>query len=217
MPANCATPITAELALATPSGVSIEAALDFCHAGTPIWEIAFATDRGPLTLADGGATPCQAPNAPSPRSSRPTSPPNTRRSYQRFAALIARGQVEVDARPLSCIADLALVAIHVNGAALHPDELAPPACVTERFGLRWQGQARGRRIRGLDARDRPLRDALQGALGGKVLFAGRTSNWVQIGTSIFFIGVWLGALVGLAGAGFASGMAMGSHWGFNPG
>ena len=112
VPANCATPITAELELATPSGVPVEAALDFRHAGTPIWEIAFATDRGPLTLADGGATLRLG------HSAAPLEPPDLTAEYvaiyQRFAALIAREQVEVDARPLACVADLALVAIHVT-------------------------------------------------------------------------------------------------------
>ena len=90
VPANCATPITAELALATPSGVSIEAALDFRHAGTPIWEIAFATDRGPLTLADGGAT------LRLERAVAPVEPPDLAAEYtaiyQRFAALITVGR-----------------------------------------------------------------------------------------------------------------------------
>ena len=39
----------------------------------------------------------------------------------------------------------------------------------------------------------------------------RDSNWVQIGTSIFSSNIGSEHLVGLAGAGFASGMAM-AHW-----
>ncbi|HEX4241074.1 MAG TPA: sodium/solute symporter [Steroidobacteraceae bacterium] len=41
--------------------------------------------------------------------------------------------------------------------------------------------------------------------------AGRDSNWLQIGTSIFSSNIGSEHLVGLAGAGFVSGMAM-AHW-----
>jgi len=50
------------------------------------------------------------------------------------------------------------------------------------------------------------------AQSGKDYFlAGRDSNWLQIGTSIFSSNIGSEHLVGLAGAGFASGMAM-AHW-----
>jgi len=50
------------------------------------------------------------------------------------------------------------------------------------------------------------------ARSGKDYFlAGRQSNWVQIGSSIFSSNIGSEHLVGLAGAGFASGMAM-AHW-----
>ena len=50
------------------------------------------------------------------------------------------------------------------------------------------------------------------AQSGKDYFlSGRDSNWVQIGTSIFSSNIGSEHLVGLAGAGFASGMAM-AHW-----
>ncbi len=42
-------------------------------------------------------------------------------------------------------------------------------------------------------------------------FSGRDSNWLQIGTSIFSSNIGSEHLVGLAGAGFATGMAM-AHW-----
>src|SRR5271154_5146472 len=41
--------------------------------------------------------------------------------------------------------------------------------------------------------------------------SGRDSNWLQIGTSIFSSNIGSEHLVGLAGAGFATGMAM-AHW-----
>jgi SSS family solute:Na+ symporter len=50
------------------------------------------------------------------------------------------------------------------------------------------------------------------AQSGKDYFlSGRDSNWLQIGTSIFSSNIGSEHLVGLAGAGFASGMAM-AHW-----
>lgn len=47
--------------------------------------------------------------------------------------------------------------------------------------------------------------------GQDYFLAGRESNWIQIGTSIFSSNIGSEHLVGLAGAGFASGMAM-AHW-----
>jgi len=50
------------------------------------------------------------------------------------------------------------------------------------------------------------------ARSGKDYFlSGRDSNWLQIGTSIFSSNIGSEHLVGLAGAGFATGMAM-AHW-----
>jgi SSS family solute:Na+ symporter len=50
------------------------------------------------------------------------------------------------------------------------------------------------------------------ARSGKDYFlSGRDSNWLQIGTSIFSLNIGSEHLVGLAGAGFATGMAM-AHW-----
>jgi solute:Na+ symporter, SSS family len=50
------------------------------------------------------------------------------------------------------------------------------------------------------------------AVSGKDYFlSGKDSNWLQIGTSIFSSNIGSEHLVGLAGAGFATGMAM-AHW-----
>ena len=205
VPANCATPITAELALATPSGVSIEAALDFCHAGTPIWEIAFATDRGLGTLADGGATRCSAPNAPSPRSSRPTSPPNTRRLGSalrradhpwagrggRTPAQLHRGSRFGGHRrePRRPSPRRSSPLLHASPSASVfdvKDWLVVAAFVASMLAIvlyAMRSKARS---------------------GEDYFLAGRTSNWVQIGTSIFSSNIGSEHLVGLAGAGFAS-------------
>jgi SSS family solute:Na+ symporter len=47
--------------------------------------------------------------------------------------------------------------------------------------------------------------------GEDYFLSGRDSNWLQIGTSIFSSNIGSEHLVGLAGAGFATGMAM-AHW-----
>jgi SSS family solute:Na+ symporter len=47
--------------------------------------------------------------------------------------------------------------------------------------------------------------------GADYFLSGRDSNWLQIGTSIFSSNIGSEHLVGLAGAGFATGMAM-AHW-----
>jgi len=47
--------------------------------------------------------------------------------------------------------------------------------------------------------------------GQDYFLSGRDSNWLQIGTSIFSSNIGSEHLVGLAGAGFATGMAM-AHW-----
>src|ERR1700690_4198308 len=47
--------------------------------------------------------------------------------------------------------------------------------------------------------------------GKDYFLSGRESNWLQIGTSIFSSNIGSEHLVGLAGAGFATGMAM-AHW-----
>ncbi|HUK01185.1 MAG TPA: sodium/solute symporter [Steroidobacteraceae bacterium] len=47
--------------------------------------------------------------------------------------------------------------------------------------------------------------------GADYFLSGRDSNWVQIGSSIFASNIGSEHLVGLAGAGFATGMAM-AHW-----
>lgn len=111
VPSNAATPIAAELALETTSGVRIDATLDFRHTGPLIWEIEFRTDRGPLTLADGGAL-LHLGNGGG--GSQPCLANEYAAIYRRFAELIAQGESEVDARPLTCVADLYLIATHVS-------------------------------------------------------------------------------------------------------
>jgi predicted dehydrogenase len=112
VPSNCQTPIAAEFALETGDGVEISASLDFRHTGVQTWDIDFETDGGPLKLSAGGAT-LSAGNTPVPPDAGALAGeyPSI---YRRFAELIARGESDVDARPLKLVADILLVARQVS-------------------------------------------------------------------------------------------------------
>jgi D-galactose 1-dehydrogenase len=118
VPENWSVPSAAELEFETEHGVPISATLDFCHPGTPIWQITFATDRGPILLADGGAT-LTLDNQPLPGTSA-SLVGEYAAIYRRFEQLITRSECDVDARPLKCVADAFLVAQHI---AVPPVEL----------------------------------------------------------------------------------------------
>jgi D-galactose 1-dehydrogenase len=111
VPSNCATPIAAELELATDSGVPVFASLDFRHTGTQTWDIELATDGGPITLSAGGGRLAVGNEAVA---RAPGALANEYEAiYARFAELIASGQSEVDVRPLQLVADIFLVARHM--------------------------------------------------------------------------------------------------------
>ena len=110
VPSNCATPIAADLALETAGGVSIRATLDFRHRGTPVWELDFETDEGSVKLTDGGSC-LQIDEQPALRAEA-SLVGEYAAIYQHFAEVISRGESEVDARPLACVADLFRVAKH---------------------------------------------------------------------------------------------------------
>ena len=104
VPENCATPIAAELTLADADATPISASFDFLQTGPYTWEIAVDTDAGRLLLSEGGArlaldgreTPLQ------PHPEYPT-------LYAHFAALIAEQRCDVDATPLTLVADAFLL------------------------------------------------------------------------------------------------------------
>jgi D-galactose 1-dehydrogenase len=103
IPANCAAPISAELALADAAGLVIEAAFDFRQTGEPSRTIRFETDRGPLTLSggarltDGDRVLVDAKNEEYPL------------LYRRFVDLAAHGHSDVDLAPLQLVADCFLL------------------------------------------------------------------------------------------------------------
>ncbi len=86
----------------------ISAALDFRQTGAQTWDIDIETDEGALKLSAGGGI-LTIGNDEVPRD--PGALDNEYQSiYRDFAALIARGESEVDARPLQLVADIFLYA-----------------------------------------------------------------------------------------------------------
>jgi D-galactose 1-dehydrogenase len=100
VPVNCATPIAARLTLESSSGFQVGAEFDFRQTGPQSWDIAIATDRGPLRLTHGGnrleiggMTQDVGEEA------------EYRALYARFAALIHSGASEIDLAPLRLVED----------------------------------------------------------------------------------------------------------------
>ena len=108
VPSNCEAPIAADAEFVTDNGARISAALDFRHTGTQTWDIDIETDRGPLKLSAGGAKLTVGNDAVPPEAGALES--EYEAIYRRFAGLIARGQSDVDARPLQLVADIFMVA-----------------------------------------------------------------------------------------------------------
>ncbi len=99
-PANCETPIAAELMLAGERGAAATMSLDFLHQGPPVWDIDVEHDGGRLRLSRGGAVlqvDDEAPNR-----ARDEEYANL---YRQFAALIDGRQSDVDVEPLRLVAD----------------------------------------------------------------------------------------------------------------
>ncbi len=111
-PANCATPIAARLALTTTAGAAVQMELDFLHSGAPSWDINVDTDRGRLSLQNGGSLlhiddqPVAVPQG----SEYPG-------LYAHFAELIRTGRSDVDLAPLQLVADAFLCGRRVEVAA----------------------------------------------------------------------------------------------------
>lgn len=111
VPSNCEAPIAAELEFLTASGKPISAEFDFRHTGVQTWSIDIDTAEGALKLSAGGGILTVGAHAV-PRD--PGALDNEYHAiYRDFAALIARGACEVDARPLKLVADIFLTAKHI--------------------------------------------------------------------------------------------------------
>ncbi len=104
VPADCATPIAAELDGADAMGAPVHAEFDWRHGPVEQWEIDVDTDDGPLCIAEGGKrlTIGGAPVALGPEREYAA-------LYERFHWLIAHGADDVDTRPLRLVADAFLL------------------------------------------------------------------------------------------------------------
>ncbi|WP_426424970.1 Gfo/Idh/MocA family protein [Bradyrhizobium genosp. A] len=103
-PANCQSPIAANLTLTDIGGLPITAEFDFRKTGPQSWDILFETDEGRMTLSRGGRimavdgkVVADAPDE------------EYRELYRHFVKLAATGASDVDLAPLRLVADAFLL------------------------------------------------------------------------------------------------------------
>jgi D-galactose 1-dehydrogenase len=99
-PANCATPIAAQLALQSSGGVPMSVNLDFLQTGPQSWDIEVETDAGRLTLSMGGTQ--MFVNGKAVDIAPSEEYPNL---YAHFAELVQEQRSDVDVAPLQLVAD----------------------------------------------------------------------------------------------------------------
>jgi len=121
-PSNQAAPIAADLTLTTAQDVLVAVDFDFRQTGEQTWDIVVQTDAGELRLRQGGAR-LEIAGAEQPLPAQLEYPA----LYARFADLIARGESEVDLRPLQLVADAFLRAERRTVAPFDPQEVGAPA------------------------------------------------------------------------------------------
>lgn len=100
VPSNAQTPIAANLTFTDPEGASIEAAFDFRQSGPPTWDIHIDTDKGRLSLTQGGCRLVIDDELIIEEEER-----EYQGLYARFGELIANKRSEVDVAPLRQVAD----------------------------------------------------------------------------------------------------------------
>jgi D-galactose 1-dehydrogenase len=103
-PANCQSPIAANLTLTDIGGLPVTAEFDFRQTGPQSWDILVETDEGRMTLSRGGRimavdgkVVADAPDE------------EYRELYRRFVKLAATGASDVDLAPLRLVADAFLL------------------------------------------------------------------------------------------------------------
>jgi D-galactose 1-dehydrogenase len=111
VPSNCDAPIAADIELVCDGGAPISVALDFRHTGMQTWDIGLQTDAGPMLLSAGGGLLTVA-DRPVPGEAGALES-EYEAIYRHFAELISRKELDVDARPLSLVADIFMVAKHI--------------------------------------------------------------------------------------------------------
>lgn len=104
VPADCATPIAAELDCLDTEGVPVRAEFDWRHGPVEQWEIDVETTDGLLAISEGGKRMTIAGEAVAlaPEREYPA-------LYERFHWLIEHGAEDVDVRPLQLVADAFLL------------------------------------------------------------------------------------------------------------
>ena len=106
LPANCDTPIAAQLEMCSSSGAEISADFDFRETGPQSWDIYVTTDAGDLILTEGGAHLVIEGGVISPVAGQGSEYEGV---YRRFAALCEAGKSDVDISPLTLVADAFLL------------------------------------------------------------------------------------------------------------
>ena len=102
-PANCDAPIAARIRFSDDAGLPIDADFDFRQEGPQSWDIVVETDRGTLTLHDGGAR-LVLPDGSEP-SRQDALHGEYAGLYHRFAEIVRAGTSDVDIAPLRHVAD----------------------------------------------------------------------------------------------------------------
>ena len=99
-PANCQSPIAANLTLTDISGLPITAEFDFRQTGPQSWDIVAETDQGRMTLSRGGRIMAVDGNVVADAPDE-----EYRELYRHFVKLAASGASDVDLAPLRLVAD----------------------------------------------------------------------------------------------------------------
>ncbi|SFH71802.1 Gfo/Idh/MocA family oxidoreductase [Bradyrhizobium sp. Gha] len=99
-PANCQSPIAANLTLTDISGLPITAEFDFRQTGPQSWDIVAETDQGRMTLSRGGRIMAVDGNVVADAPDE-----EYRELYRHFIKLAVSGASDVDLAPLRLVAD----------------------------------------------------------------------------------------------------------------
>jgi D-galactose 1-dehydrogenase len=99
-PANCQTPVTADVRFTANDGVPVTMTLDFLQTGPPTWDIDIETDTGHLQLSKGGSVLRIDDGAP-----QETQDNEYPRLYEHFNNTVTERRVDVDVEPFRLVAD----------------------------------------------------------------------------------------------------------------
>ena len=115
VPENCETPIAARLELTTTGGAAVHTDFNFLHTGTASWNIEVETDRGQLSLKNGGSE-LQVDG-------QPVAVPQGKeyaRLYAHFAELVQDRRIDVDLAPFLLVADAFLCGRRLSAPPFTP-------------------------------------------------------------------------------------------------